>query len=318
MRITVFLTVLAFAVTPAQGADYRAPRDAFGRPSFEGLWTNNTATPLERPAQFKDQPTTSEKTADAYAAEASHAYIFNGDPVGARESEWFEKGTRMLRIDGAFRTSMIVEPENGLLPYTDEARRRLAAANAGTLTAFDGPESRAAPDRCLAGNSGSTGAPMLPANFTNNYQLVQTRDMVAIGAETLHDVRLIPLGERRAAPSSPRRWSGNSVGWFEGETLVVETAGFHPGESYKPSVGPYISADARVTERFTRRSASEILYEFTVVDPATYVRPWKARLVLTAIGGPLFEYACHEGNYALEGMLAGARQSEDRARRAGR
>jgi hypothetical protein len=316
MRITLFLAAMTVA-TAASAADDHAPRDAYGRPSFEGLWTNNTATPLERPAQFKDAPTTDERTADAYAAQASHAYIYNGDPVGARESEWFEKGARMLRIDGAFRTSMVVEPVDGLLPYTPEARRKLAAANATTLTAFDGPESRAAPDRCLAGNSGTTGAPMLPANFTNNYQIVQTRETIAIVAETLHDARLIPLGPKRSAPVEPRRWSGNSVGWFEGASLVVETAGFNPGESYKPSVGPYMSPDARVAERFTRQVDGSILYEFQVDDPGAFSKVWKARSLFTAIKGPLFEYACHEGNYALEGMLAGARQSEEAARRAG-
>src|SRR5437868_297013 len=121
MRISVLLTTLALVATAASAGDYKAPRDAYGRPNFEGLWTNNTATPLERPAQFKDSPTATERDADAYATQSSHAYIYNGDPVGAREAEWFEKGTRMLRIDGAFRTSMVVEPEDGLLPYTPEA-----------------------------------------------------------------------------------------------------------------------------------------------------------------------------------------------------
>src|SRR3954468_4634080 len=153
MRITLLSAVLALLATSANAGDYKAPRDAFGRPSFEGVWTNNTATPLERPAQFKDKPTASEKDADAYASQSSHAYIFNGDPVGAREAEWFEKGTRMLRLDGAFRTSMVVEPADGLLPYTAEARRLLARHNSEMLTGLDGPESRPAPERCLTGNS---------------------------------------------------------------------------------------------------------------------------------------------------------------------
>jgi hypothetical protein len=317
MRIAVFLATLTLTATAAQAADYRAPRDSYGRPSFEGTWTNITATPLERPAMFNGAATTAPQQAAVYEKAAQEAF-FVADAVDARHSEWYEKGWTLLRIDGQLRTSLIVDPADGKLPFSERGRQQLATSLAAVLSAYDGPESRTTADRCLQGNSSNTGAPMLPANYNNHYQVLQTRETVAIYQESMHDLRLIPLGARRAAPAEPRRWMGNSVGWFEGETLVVETAGFNPSEGFKSPGGPFISPQARVTERFTRIAPDEVLYEFTVDDRETYQQPWRARSLLTAFGGRLFEYACHEGNYALEGILAGARQAEDAARRAGR
>jgi hypothetical protein len=316
MRITAFLAAITLA-TNAAAAAYHAPRDAYGRPSFEGTWTNINATPLERPAMFNGTPSATPQQARAYETAARDAF-FTVDAVDSRGSEWYEKGWSLVTIDGQRRTSLVVDPADGKLPFSEVGRQRLAAGMAATLTAFDGPESRSNPDRCLQGNSSNTGTPMLPANYNNHYQVVQTRDTIAISQESMHDLRIIPLGAKRAAPAEPRRWMGNSVGWFEGETLVVETAGFNPSEGFKAPNGPYISPQARVTERFTRIGADEILYEFTVDDPVAYQRPWRAQSKLIAFGGRLFEYACHEGNYALEGILAGARQAEEAARRAAR
>jgi hypothetical protein len=303
---TVLLTLAAGAVQAGEPA-YKAPRDPYGRPSFEGIWTTNTATPLERPAGLSTL-TIDAVAAKAFEAKAADAFFNNGDPVGARQSEVWERGWELLRLRGEIRTSMVVEPADGKLPYTAFAKSRKAELDGGTFTDFRGPEYRPPPDRCLSGNSGNSSVPMLPANYNNNYQFMQTKDHLAISMEPMHEMRIIPLGPRRAAPSAPVRWAGNSVGWFEGQTLVVETAGLNPVESHKAPGGPFISEQARVTERFTRIGKDQVLYEFTVDDPKAFESTWRAQTLMTATPGPLYEYACHEGNYALEGILAGGRQ----------
>ena len=288
----------------------KVPRDAYGRPDFEGLWTNATETPIERPASFSG-PITGDAEAAAFEKASAAAFANDGDVVGSRQSEWWERGAPMVRIDGHFRTSLIVEPADGKLPYSEAGRRLLTASQAAVFADFRGPESRPGPERCLMGGSGTTGAPILPGNYTSIQQFVQTADHLAIASEAMHAVRIIPLGSRRAAPVEPRRWAGNSVGWWQGEMLVVETRGFVAGEQFKPPAAPYISQDAVVTERFSRLRTGEILYEFSVDDPTAYSSPWRGQSLFRPSKGPMFEFACHEGNYSLEGVLAGARQAEE-------
>ena len=220
----------------------------------------------------------------------------------------------MVPLAAKARTSLIVEPADGQLPYTTAGRRNFATASGRVLTDFRGPEARPPTERCMAGGSGSTGAPMFPPNYGGIYQFVLTADHLAIVTEMMHVARIVPIAQRRPAPIEPRRWAGNSVGWWEGDTLVVETRGFVPGEAFKPPAAPYISEDAIVTERFTRLGPAEILYEFTVDDPQTYSRTWRGQSLFRATKAAMFEFACHEGNYGMEGVLAGAREIEKAGR----
>jgi len=311
MAVAVLLSAL-----PAHARPYRAPRTAFGQPDLQGVWTNLSLTRLERP---KDFPTLIVPAAEAAAYDRGHGGTpaeVPGDPVGSVDTEWYD-GAALARIGGAARSSWIVDPPDGLLPYTDAGRRRLAAARARAATADD-PEVRATNEQCLLGSAGVSGPPMLNARYNANYQVVQTPGHVALLVEMDHDVRIIRLRGRNHLPPDIRPWMGDSVGWWEGDTLVVETTNFPPRESLRGLGGSVhlMSAAAKVIERFTRVSPTQILYQFTVDDPMTYARPWRGEMALNASKGPVYEYACHEGDRSLAGILAGARAAEKADRKA--
>jgi hypothetical protein len=260
-----------------------------------------------------DGPTTTEERATAFEKTGPAAFLNDAsDGVGGRQSEWWELGARLFRINGEIRTSVVVDPPDGKLPYGEAGRAMLNARTAATLREFDGPEGRPTPERCLTGVAGSTGAPIISARYNGNYRIVQTEDHVVLMAEH-NEVRIIRLGAS-ARPGNMRRWMGDSIGRWEGETLVVETAHFNPGDSYKMPQPVYISQNAKVTERFTRVSPTEILYQFSVEDPDVFSRRWRGEQMFEATSARMFEYACHEGNYAVAGSLAGARQAERRAK----
>jgi hypothetical protein len=311
MRTFASVLCLIFLLGPAHAqAGWKTPRTSFGAPDLEGMWTNATATPLERPAAF-DGPTTTEERAAAFVRSSHEAFFGDeSDGVGGRQSEWWEVGDDMLRIAGGIRTSVIVDPANGKMPYSAEGRARLAKAQADMLGLYDDPETRPSPERCLTGGSGSTGAPIFTARYNGHYQFVQTQDHVVISMEQNRQVRIIPL--RPEPRSAPRQWAGYSTGRWEGDTLVVETSGFHTGDAYKPASAIYVSEDAKVTERFTRISSREILYQFTVEDPVVFTQAWRGEQLFYADRSPSFETACHEGNYSLPGILAGGRAIDKR------
>jgi hypothetical protein len=308
MRIAWVVLVAGFlwgAPALAQGA-YVTPRTSFGAPDLEGVWSSLTATPLERPPAF-DGPITTEEKAAAFAVSSPEAFKSDeSDGVGARQSEWWEFGARMTRFGGDIRTSLIVDPPSGKMPYSEAGRAKLRQLQADVFANFDGPEARPATERCLAGGSGATGAPLFVPRYNANYQIVQTPGYLVLSMEAGREARIIRIGAPRL-PSQMRRWMGDSIGRWEGDTLVVETVGFVPGDAFKPASPLLVSENARVTERFTRISASEILYRYTVDDPATFTQPWTAEMILHATQDRMFEYACHEGNISLEGMLAGGR-----------
>ncbi len=316
MRISAWLLAAVIALLPHAEAQegYRAPQTTSGAPSLEGLWSTLTATPLERPAIF-DGPTTTPDRAKAFAAAALATFQSDtSDGVGGRGSEWWEFSPEMTRINGQIRTSLIVDPPDGKMPYSEAGRARLKALQAGVFAEFDGPEARPSTERCLAGGSGATGAPLFVPRYNANYQIVQTRDYLVLSMEQNREVRIIRLNDAHRLPPEMRRWMGDSVGRWDGDTLVVETANFVAGDAFKPSAPVLVSEHARVTERFTRISASEILYQFTVEDPAAFTRPWRAEMILSATPNQILEYACHEGNYAMAGMLAGGRAKERQKR----
>jgi hypothetical protein len=309
------------AVASAQDSGYRAPRTADGRPDLQGMWTSNTITPFSRPAEFENLVLTREQAIalERQVADYSEQQDQPSDPDRAAPTKdqidladsynnfWFDDGTRVAIYNGEFRSSLLVDPPDGQLPdYTPAAVARLEQARQARSQrgAFDGPESRPLAERCLLSFGSSSGPPMLPILYNNHYQIVQSPGYVMILVEMVHDARIIRIDDE-PLPDPFRPWLGDSTAHWEGETLVVETSRFNDAQNFRNS-----SPDMRVTERFTRVADDTINYSFTVHDPATFVSDFSAEMPFKLTDDRLFEYACHEGNYALTGVLAGARKAE--------
>ena len=311
----------ALAGSP-HAATYHAPRTPDGQPDLQGLWSTQSATRLERepgvPLTFA-----SRAQEQAYETELM-ARIARGEAggLGQGAAEW-HPAFRMARLDGKLRTSWLVSPADGRLPYRPEALARFEALSDAAGLSPANPEERPPTDRCLLSGFASATPPMMNPAVAGGKQIVQTANEVAILSEMNHDVRIIRLagapgrGQGRKAgqaspahlPASVRVWLGDSIGHWEGETLVVETTNFHDQETFR---GPIymISAGARVTERFTRTARDEIRYTFEVDDPATYTATWRGEMPLRPDKGPIFEFACHEGNYSMPLMLQIARAAD--------
>ena len=326
--ISLALTPAAAQTSTAERKTWTVPRTPDGRPDLQGIWTNQTVTPLERPETLGDQQTLTEEEARqreeqaverieraALPSEADREILparDNNQP-GGYNSFWIDRGTNVLTIDGKRRTSLIVDPPNGRIPpLTPEGQLRADARAERRRQGgrFDHPEQRPLGERCIMGFGSTSGPPMLPVMYNNNYQFVQTPDHLMILVEMVHDARIIPLDGRPHAPENVRKWLGDSVGHWEGDTLVVETTNFSDKTRFRGS-----TESLRVIERFTRVAEDSILYEFTVDDPATYSQAWTGQIAFVAreSNSQIFEYACHEGNYALPGILAGARLLEKEA-----
>ena len=325
MRISIGLAfAAALLASTAVAADYHAPKNGFGQPDLQGVWTNASLTSLQRPAMFKSLTLTEaeakalEKRRAEMRARADQPTDPNsgappaGNDPGGYNASWTDPGVSLGRINGQVRTSWIVDPANGRLPYSEAGHKAYVDTLSKARNSWDGPDNRPLGERCVLGFGSTAGPPMLNVLYNNNYQIVQSKDSVAILVEMNHDVRIVRLNTRQHLPNHMRPWMGDSVGWWEGDTLVVETTNFNPGESLRPYFDNSIllSSNAKVTERFTRVSPTEIVYRFQVEDPATYSQVWKAEMAMNATKGPIYEYACHEGNHALPGILAGARQTE--------
>jgi hypothetical protein len=315
-----------------------APRTPEGYPDLQGNWSNATVTPLQRPA---GQPATlteemvakiEQGVADRITQLAAPSDPNRPAPpqggagstgaagnVGGYNNFWIDSGRRVIRINGEYRTSLIVDPPDGRVPALTEAGRTRAAersAAAARFGEFDHPELRPLAERCIASFGSNAGPPMLPNYFyNNNYTIVQTRDHVMIFTEMVHDVRIIPIGRTRPRlPAAVKPWWGDSVGWYEGDTLVIETTNFHPAQlPAVQSPGPIFrgaSDQIKVVERISRQDDRTLLYRFTVEDPATYTSAWSGELPFTRLDELIYEYACHEANYALSNILSGERAQE--------
>lgn len=299
-----------------------------GPPDLSGNWTNASVTKLTR-LPGTDRLVVGRAEAERLANANPMVRLMDADlkptasaeappvggAIGGYNTYWMDPGRTLAQVRGEYRTSWIVEPD-GQLPLSDAGRALVAKAQAFARAADApaGPEGLQPWDRCLIASRGSGGPGMLNNIYNSNYQIVQTPASVAIVVEMVHDARTIPLFASKAAaqaghgPAALKPWLGDSVGWWEGETLVIETVNVNPEQG---RAGPiFLTADGKVTERLRRASPREIAYEFTVEDPAYYTRPWKAEMSLTAIDGQLYEFACHEGNYALPGILGGARRDD--------
>ncbi len=228
--------------------------------------------------------------------------------MGGYNNFWLEPGDRVAIVNGEWRSSLIVDPPNGKIPaLTPEARQRNAARVAAMKGRgqYDHPEFRPLGERCIMSFGSNAGPPMLPNYFyNNNYQIVQTRDHIMILAEMVHDVRVIRMGGERL-PKHLRPWMGDSIGRWEGDTLVVETTNFHPLQIFRSA-----SENLKVIERFTRTARDTILYKFTIDDPTTFAQPWSGEVPFNRTDELIYEYACHEGNYALSNILSGERARE--------
>ncbi len=317
------------------------------RPDLDGVWTNASLTTLTRPPGV-DRLVLSRSEADAivarttvagFAPEGAETPAFTAPEEGAPtaggqdfgikayDNFWVAPGDRLAVVKGEYRSSYIVDPPNGQIPFVDaaaiEAKRRRGSVRYATgIGGNEGPEATNLAERCLIG-FGNTGGPgMLSTLYNNTHQIVQTGDHVMILVEMVHDARIIPTfdtakeARENHRPSAIRPWLGDSVGWYEGDTLVVETMNIRPEQADASSIA--ITEGGRITERFTRISEKEIFYAFTVEDPALYRQPWTAELSFYASPKQVYEYACHEGNYAMPGILAGARLQEKRAAEAAR
>ena len=306
--LSVLICVHLWPVAFAQKA-WTVPRTLDGKPDLQGVWSNVTITPLERPRDLGDKAFFTEQEALQYekqVREQNNADRRDGgaqaDVNRAYNDFWYDRGTKVV---AGRRTSLIVEPPDGHIPaLTPEAQKRQAdRAAAARGRQFDGPENRALTERCLVWPT--AGPPMMPSFYNNNYQIVQGPGYVMVLVEMVHDVRIIPTDGRPHLPAHVRQWFGDSRGRWEGDALVVETTNFTDKNSFRGS-----DENLKLIEKFKRTGPETILYEFTVDDPTAFTRSWSAQIPMNRIQGPIIEYACHEGNYAMTGMLAGARADE--------
>jgi hypothetical protein len=290
MTLLRFSCLIATAFLALPGAarpepTYRAPRDAYGRPDLQGVWTNETLTRFERPAQFADR------------------LVMTPQEVAALEQPGVWR--KVMRVVGEPRTSLLTTPDGRVPPMRPGAGpdpRAYPLPPGGKAT--DNPETQAIDDQCLLAIGYNAGPVMLPLPNNSNYEIVQTRDTVAILVEMIHDVRLIRLGASHRT-DGVRPWLGDSIGHFEGETLVVETTGLPAAQAFRGSW-----RNLKVTERFTRVAPDRLRYSFTVEDPAKWDKPWGGEYEFGAAAGRIEEYACHEGEVSVEHMLDAARAEE--------
>jgi hypothetical protein len=302
------------APATAKAKSWTIPRTPDGHPDLQGTWTNATLTPMERSAAFAGKATLTDAEASAYEKKDLEASDIDkkdssllrqtGDvETGGYNNLFIDRGSELARVDGVKRTSLIVDPPDGRVPPVTE-RARQARGRGGFGNRYDSVKDRPLAERCIIGFGSTSGPPMMPALYNSDYQIVQTPDAVMIMVEMVHDVRVIRMNTEHSPKSVPK-WLGDSVGHWEGDTLVVDTTNFNGRTMFRGS-----SENLHVTERFQRVDANTILYRVTIDDPATFTKPWTMEYPFLATPGPIFEYACHEGNYAMPDILGGARKAD--------
>ncbi|HET9159275.1 MAG TPA: hypothetical protein VFN88_01570 [Caulobacteraceae bacterium] len=329
MAMTAFA---AIAAEPAKkpAASTAGLRTADGHSDFDGVWTNVSITPLERPAAYANEKFHTEAEVKKLEGAAVDRFVEGNAPTDPSSdaldhtkkncqgaggldcgynSGWKDSGTTLAQVDGKSLTSFVSSTPNGRIPAYKPGVRPPRRYSGGEGTAGggpnDNPENRGLGERCLTSFGNSAGPVMLPLMYNNNYQFITTKDDVAIEVEMVHDVRHIRLNAKEHLPDNVRPWFGDSIGHWEGATLVSETTNFPDEQSFRGS-----DKNLKVIEKFTRTAPDKILYQFTVIDPTVWDQPWGGEYEFRKENGLLYEYACHEGNYAMEGILAGAREAE--------
>ena len=311
----------AAAATPASAPAQSPPSTSAGSPSppagkpdLEGVWSFASLTPLERPAEFAGKP---ELTADEAATYERTTIERNNrdrrdksspeaDVGGAYNDAWFDRGSLLTVVNGKKRSALIVDPADGKMPALTPAGQQRANARAADRREHptDGPENQGLPTRCLLFGAGP---PIVPGPYNNLVQILQFSDHVIIFNEMIHDARIVPVDGRPHAPQTVRKWLGDSRGRWEGSTLVVDTTNFTDKTNFRGA-----DEALHVVERFTRTGTGTLLYEFTIDNPTAFTKPWSAQIGMTKSDERIYEYACHEANYAMTGILRGARAEEKR------
>ena len=329
-RTAVLFSVLTWPSVVAAN-DNDGLRTAWGAPNLDGTWDFSTLTPFERPEEFGDKAVLTPEEVQAFIARGQEVLgderpdDARVDLAGSYNQFWLDFGSD---FDNG-RTSIIIDPKNGQLPEMTPAASDLLARSKTDFTLpvrlitspqvsdFDisGPESLSLSDRCLVGFN--AGPPITPSAYNNNMRLIQTPDYVVIHTEMVHEARIVPIDKRAHLPQELRFWSGDSIGHWEGDTLVVDTTNFTDKKSAFEVPGfspPYGTAeDLHLTERFTRIDSDSLEYRFTVTAPSSLARPFTGLITMKTLDGKLYEYACHEGNYSMGGTLRGARIQEQEA-----
>ncbi len=306
------------AVAQTDGAEaWTLPRTPWGEPDLQGIWDFRTMTPLERPEELAGKQVLTDDEAAEYEAErvasldkdlrTEDGLTAEDDVRRAYNQFWWDYGTTLTEDK---RTSLIVDPPDGRIPLlTPAAQARVDLREEGRRRPARGPEDRSVGERCILGFN--AGPPVNPSAYNNNIHIFQIPGSVVILVEMVHDVRVVPMDGRPHLPDHIRQWKGDARGHWDGETLVVESTNFTDKTSVRGS-GPAL----HLTERFTRVGAETLLYEYTVDDPQSFTAPWSAAIPMQKTEAPMFEYACHEGNYGMFNLLAGARAQEKAAEEA--
>lgn len=325
LRYAGLAAILAIAISSgaafAQGAaKYEPPRTSAGKPDLQGVWSSATATAMERPAGYplvitREQADKIEggtlfnqrmKTQASYVDPKEGAPEKGKPlpPVGNYDVAYTDPGSRVISIGGELRSSWIVYPENGKIPaLTPEGKKIQSASPQRIGSGYDNPEERGLGERCILL---SGGPPFRSGLYNNNIQIVQTPDNVMMMVEMVHDVRVARFSSEHRKDGI-QQWMGDAIARWEGDTLVLETNGMHPAQRSERTV---LSAEGKITERFTRISDRQILYQFEVNDPKTYTGVWRGETALNRLDESMFEYACHEGNYGLHNILLGGREND--------
>jgi hypothetical protein len=311
------MRLLAYSSVLLAAASLQAQKTPDGHSDLQGVWTNATVTPLERPKAYAAKPTLNDTEALEFEkkqakdladvdGKSEHPLLAaaGSNGTGGYNVLFIDRGTQLARVDGVKRTSLIIDPPDGRIPpLTVEGKKRLAAEFRSYMS-FENVKERPLSERCLLGFGSTSGPPMLPVLYNNNYQIVQTPDTVMILVEMVHDVRTIRMNQKHVPPDV-RKWLGDSVGHWDGDTLVVDTTNFNSKVNFNGS-----SENLHVVERFRRVDANTILYRATIDDPTSFTKEWTLEYPFTSTPGPIYEYACHEGNYAMQDILGGARRME--------
>ena len=297
----------------------------YGDPNLQGIWTNATLTTLERPKHFKTLEVNEEEARSAANKASADTFAYDnqylkgetpkaGRDVGGYNTAWMDPGEELFQLFGKYRTSIIAYPKNGKVPWDREkANKFFQQRRKDRSKRRDHPELRGVGERCVVGFGSSGGPPMMNVLYNNHYQIVQSPGYVMIMAEMVHDARIIRLDGKHPTESISH-WLGDSIGHWDGNTLVVETTNFNPQHTFRAGLRHFfaITPGAIVTERFTRISKDQILYRFYVDDPDIYSQVWAGEMPLRSVEDKIYEYACHEGNYSMANILAGAREEEKR------
>jgi hypothetical protein len=311
------VVILAIQAVSQVGAQNQVRRTPWGDPDLEGIWTNATLTPLQRPPELASKEFLTPEEAAQF--QRSRIEQTNADrplppgQVGAYNDVFFERGTSIVR---SRRTSLVVDPPDGRIPaLTPDAQKKVEARQKReAVSPADGPEDRWLTERCILFGAK---VPMLPEPYNNNYRIIQSPGFVTILVEMNHDARIIPLDGRAHLASGIQQWTGDSRGRWEGTTLVVETTNLKFNHQSRFGVG-YLNGLSderlRVVERFTIADANTLTYRATVEDPSVFLRPWTVEVSMARTAGPLFEVGCHEGNYGMFNILSGHRAEERHSR----